>query len=74
MLVSIFLILIVSLGGFAITYLIEREEPLMWRVFAGTLIGQSMFATLLFAFSFVFGLTIISVLLAAAIALSPDAA
>lgn len=71
MLVSIFLILIVSLGGFAITYLIEREEPLMWRVFAGTLIGQSMFATLLFAFSFVFGLTIVSVLLAAAIALSP---
>ena len=71
MLISIILILIVTVGGLAITYLIDRDEPLMWRICAGTVIGQSLFATLLFALSFAFGLSTASVLLAAAIAIAP---
>ncbi len=71
MLISILLILIVTAGGFAATYLLDHDEPLIWRICAGTVIGQCIFATLLFALSFGFGLTTLSVAIAAAITLLP---
>ena len=71
MLISIILILFVTAGGFALTYLLEREEPLMWRICAGSVIGQGAFGTVLFLLSFLLGLSTFSVLLAALITISP---
>ena len=48
MFVSPLLILLVASGGFALTYLIERDETFMWRAAAGTVIGSCVYGTLAF--------------------------
>src|SRR5829696_6596197 len=57
MLVSIVLMAVVALGGFAVTYLLADDEPLMWRIAAGNVIGSAVFGTLAFAASMVAGFT-----------------
>jgi hypothetical protein len=71
MLISLILILIVTAGGLALTYLIERDEPMLWRVCAGTVIGQAVFGTSLFLLSFALGLSYLSIILSAAVAAAP---
>jgi hypothetical protein len=71
MLISLILILIVTAGGLALTYLIERDEPMLWRVCAGTVIGQAVFGTALFLLSFGLGLSYITIVLSVAIAAAP---
>jgi len=73
MLIAILFILILTLGGIAITYLFEKDEPLLWRVTAGTIIGQCVFGTILFLMSFVFGFGTASILIAAFVMLVPIA-
>ena len=48
MLISLVIILFVTLGGLALTYLVEREEPLMWRVAAGNVVGCALFGSVAF--------------------------
>src|SRR5687767_7764387 len=71
MIVSILLIAIVSLGGIALTYYLDVDEPMLWRASAGMVIGQAVFGTALFLLSFALGLTYLSVIAAAAIAVTP---
>src|SRR5262245_42523695 len=71
MLIAILFILVISLGGIALTYLIEREQPMLWRFAAGTVIGQCVFATALFLVTFATGLNVASVVIATVLALSP---
>jgi hypothetical protein len=73
MLIAILFIFILTLGGIAITYLFEKGEPMLWRVAAGSIIGQCVFGTLLFVVSFVSGFGTASILIAAALALLPIA-
>jgi hypothetical protein len=73
MLIAILFILILTLGGIAITYLFEKDEPLLWRVTAGTIIGQCVFGTILFLMSFVFGFGTASIVIAALVTLVPIA-
>ncbi|MFL6466467.1 MAG: hypothetical protein ACJ72Z_00765, partial [Pyrinomonadaceae bacterium] len=71
MFVAIFLIIAVSMGGFALTYILESEEPLLWRFAAGSVIGQCVFGTVLFLFTFVLGLNYAAIITAAAVACAP---
>ena len=48
MLVSALLILLLASGGFALTYLIDRDETFMWRGAAGTVIGSCLYGTIAF--------------------------
>jgi hypothetical protein len=70
MLVSVLLILLVAAGGFALTYLIESDEPFLWRAAAGLVIGSSIYGTLAFVIGCFVGLAISSPL-ALAITLVP---
>jgi hypothetical protein len=57
MIISFLAILIITTGGCALTYLVESEEPLFWRLAAGNVIGSAIAGTLAFALATVFGLT-----------------
>ena len=56
MLLSFFLISLIAISGSALTYLIEDEEPLMWRLAAGNVIGCALYGTLTFVIACFFGL------------------
>ncbi|MGH9946302.1 MAG: hypothetical protein ACRD6X_03795 [Pyrinomonadaceae bacterium] len=71
MLISCCLILIIIAGGFALTYLIERDEPFLWRAAAGCVIGCAFFGTSLFALAMIFGLNTVSIIAAMASTLLP---
>lgn len=56
MLASFLIMAAITAGGFGLTYLIEREEPLMWRIAAGCVIGSALLGTAVFCLAMVFGL------------------
>ena len=71
MLSSLVLILTITVGGVAATYLISDDEPLLWRLAAGSVIGQCVFGTLIFALSFLLGFGPAAILLALLFSLTP---
>jgi hypothetical protein len=71
MLISLLLVTIAAAGGFAITYMIEKDEPLMWRLAAGNVIGSALFGTVAFFFALLFGLNPAVVVGALALAALP---
>src|SRR5262245_48846374 len=70
MLISVVLILLVAAGGFALSYLIESDEPFLWRAAAGTVIGSAIYGTFTFVIACLAGLTVASPV-ALALTLSP---
>jgi hypothetical protein len=60
MLISILLILLVAAGGFALSYLIESDEPFLWRAAAGLVVGSAVYGTLAFVIGCLAGLAIAS--------------
>ena len=60
MLISVLLILLIAAGGFALSYLIEADEPFLWRASAGVIIGSSLYGTATFILGCIVGLTIAS--------------
>src|SRR5690349_13511350 len=60
MLISILLILLIAAGGFALTYLIESDQPFLWRAAAGLVVGTSIYGTLTFVIGCLVGLAIAS--------------
>jgi len=60
MLISVLFILLIAAGGFALTYLIESDEPFLWRFAAGTVIGSAIYGTLTFVIACFAGLTVAS--------------
>jgi hypothetical protein len=60
MLFSILLIILLAAGGFALTYLVEREETVLWRAAAGTIIGSCIYGTLSFVIGCFAGLAVAS--------------
>ncbi|MFL6375258.1 MAG: hypothetical protein ACJ73D_11375, partial [Pyrinomonadaceae bacterium] len=57
MLVSLILIILITLGGLAFTYLIDREETLLWRLAVGNIVGSCIFGLIAFVAAWVGGLT-----------------
>jgi hypothetical protein len=58
MLISTVVILLIAAGGFALSYLIERDEVFLWRLAAGTVIGCALYGTLTFLIGSFTGLEI----------------
>src|SRR6185503_10791637 len=60
MLVSIALILLVVVGGLALSYVIERDETLLWRLSVGVVIGSCVYGTVAFIFGCFTGIAVAS--------------
>lgn len=71
MLLGIAILAVIAVGGFAITYLIDSDEPFLWRVGAGSVIGSVLFGTLAFVLATLFGLNSVTAVIALLISLSP---
>lgn len=61
MLVSLLIVAAITAGGLGLTYLIEREEPLLWRIAAGNVIGSAVFGSVGFCLALMFGLNAVTV-------------
>jgi hypothetical protein len=71
MFISLLLILIFTLGGFGLTYLIAEDEPLLWRLSAGNVIGSAIFSLICFLLACFFGFSVITVSTALLISVAP---
>lgn len=71
MVISLLLLVLIALGGAALTYVMGGEKPLMWRLAAGSAIGSAIFGLIVFVAACVFGLSIATVLPSLAITLLP---
>ena len=69
--VSILLLLIITAGGFGLSYLISRDAPMLWRLACGNVVGSAVFGTVLFAVSFIFGFGVASAVVSLIITLLP---
>ena len=73
MLISLILLAIIAAGGMALTYLIVNDEPLMWRLSAGTVIGSAIFGTLAFVAASLAGLSVVTASICLALTAAPAA-
>ena len=71
MLVSFFLIALITVGGFGLTYLFSDDETWLWRAAAGCVGGSAVFGLVIFALACFFGLTIPTVAAALLLTLAP---
>ncbi|MDQ3130859.1 MAG: hypothetical protein M3Q99_08875 [Acidobacteriota bacterium] len=68
---SFTLILLITFGGLALTYLFAEDEPILWRLAAGNIVGSAVFGLVGFVVANFFGLSAATVTIALLIALSP---
>ncbi len=71
MFTSFVLILLITAGGLSLTYLFAEDEPLLWRVCAGNVVGSAFFGLICFLLACFFGFSIVTISLAFFICLSP---
>lgn len=71
MFLALLFIIAISTGGFALTYLFEDEEPFLWRLAAGNVMGSAIFGTVGFVFAILFGLNAVTIFISLAIVLLP---
>ncbi|MFN0277695.1 MAG: hypothetical protein ACKVRN_03735 [Pyrinomonadaceae bacterium] len=55
MAISLVLLALIALSGLALTYLVVKDEPFMWRLAAGSIVGSTIFGAVVFAVCFVAG-------------------
>ncbi|HEV8157937.1 MAG TPA: hypothetical protein VGP58_02825 [Pyrinomonadaceae bacterium] len=68
---SFILILLITVGGLSLTYLFADDEPLLWRVCAGNIVGSALFGLICFLLACFFGFNQATVSLSFLISLSP---
>src|SRR5437868_529381 len=61
MLITVLLIALIAFAGLVLTYLVAEDEPILWRISAGSVIGSAIFGTIAFVAADVFGLTVVTV-------------
>lgn len=71
MFVSLIIILLITLGGAALTYLFNEEETLLWRLSAGNIIGSAIFGIVGFLLACAMDLSVATVLIAVLVAALP---
>ncbi|MGB7068806.1 MAG: hypothetical protein WBD22_04875 [Pyrinomonadaceae bacterium] len=71
MLLSLILIAVIAVGGMMLTYLIADDEPILWRLSAGLIIGSSIFGFTLLLIASAAGLTPVTVFLSLGPGLAP---
>lgn len=72
MLISLLLILLISVGGSSLTYLFADDEPFLWRICAGNVVGSAVFSLICFSLACFFGFTPLTISLAFLITLAPS--
>lgn len=73
MLISLALILLVTLGGASLTYLINDDERLMWRLAVGNVVGSAIFGLVAFVLAVTIGFSTLTVLVAMVVTMLPIA-
>lgn len=71
MILTFLLIILITFGGFALTYLYEKEDSLLVRLAAGNVIGAAVFSLVGFVLASFFGLSAVIVLITFLITISP---
>ncbi len=71
MFLSFTLILLITFGGLVLTYLFAEDEPILWRLAAGNIVGSAVFGLIGFIIANFFGLSAATVLIALLFALTP---
>lgn len=71
MLISLVLVIIVTAGGLAVSYLFDDDAPFLWRLSAGSIIGSAIFGTVAFLLAMAVGLNVGSVVAATIITGAP---
>ena len=71
MLISALLIILIAVGGLGLTYLVADEEPLMWRLAAGNIIGSAVFGLIAFVAACLFGFGPVTIIISLGITLLP---
>ena len=71
MILTFLLILLITGGGTALTYLYEKEDSLLGRLAAGNVVGSAIFATFGFLLACFFGLSAGTILAALGVTLLP---
>ncbi|MEZ5428993.1 MAG: hypothetical protein R2747_22295 [Pyrinomonadaceae bacterium] len=71
MFLSLIILVLMTCGGAAVTYLFTDDEPLLWRLSAGNIIGSALFGLVVFLLACLFGLNLIVIFLAALVSLAP---
>jgi len=71
MFLSFALILLITAGGLSLTYLFAEDEPLLWRLCAGNVVGTAVFGLICFLLACFFGFNGVTVSLSFLISLSP---
>ena len=71
MFISLLLLFFVTIGGLSLTYLFAEDEPLLWRLCAGNIVGSVVFGLVCFLVACFFGFTPLTILLSLAISLLP---
>jgi hypothetical protein len=71
MFVSLIFIALLTIVGLSLTYLFAGDEPLLWRVAVGNVVGLTVFGLIVFLAACFFGFTETTVLLALFVSLLP---
>lgn len=71
MIISLIVLLLIAFSGFALTYLFAEDEPFLWRLSAGNIIGAAIFGLVGFIIASLFGLYPATVLIALLISILP---
>jgi len=62
MLITILILALIASGGLALTYLIADDEPMLWRVSAGSIIGSALFGVVAFVTACVVGFSMVTII------------
>lgn len=73
MVLSFILILLISFGGYLLTYFFAEKETFLWRFSVGNIVGSAIFGTVGFLIASFFGLTFVTASLVLLISLAPIA-
>lgn len=71
MLISIVMIAAISFSGLALTYLVAEDEPILWRLSAGSVVGSAVFGLIGFLAACVFGFNALTVIASLAVTMLP---
>src|SRR5688572_15584550 len=67
MLISLLVLLVLAASGAALTYMLVDDEPLMWRLAAGSIIGWAAFGLAAFVIACLIGFSTGALVLALAV-------
>jgi hypothetical protein len=71
MILSALFIAVIAIGGLAISYLIEDDEPFLWRAAVGIIVGSGLFGLAMFLIASVAGMSPVTIAAAMIVSMLP---